>query len=95
MMRNIGGLFERRKNSLNRSQDRSKLIKNILQEFLTQRFGDNLKGLSFNIEFNPKNNNLTITTDNKIIANELSLQLHDLAGHLKANKIALNSILIR
>jgi hypothetical protein len=60
-----------------------------------ERFGDNLKGLSFNIDYNSKDNSLTITADNKIVANELSLQLHDLIDYLSKQQLNLSRILIR
>ncbi len=94
-MKDIGSLFEKRKIALSRSQDKTSLVKQSLQGFLLERFGDNLKGLSFRVDYNAKDNSLAITTDSKIIANELSLQLHDLTEYLKKTKLNLSRILIR
>jgi hypothetical protein len=95
LFKNIGAIFERRKKILSIHQDKKSLVKQGLQGFLMERFGDNLKGLSFNIDYNSKDNSLTITADNKIVANELSLQLHDLIDYLSKQQLNLSRILIR
>jgi hypothetical protein len=93
--KNLGNYFEKRKKAANINQDRSDIIKNNLRIFLTEKFGENIKGVSLKIEYNAKENNLTITTGSKTIANELSFYLGDLLDFFKKEKIPLNRILIR
>ncbi|MDP3792886.1 MAG: hypothetical protein Q8Q89_04140 [bacterium] len=95
MLKNLGNIFEKRKNYFNRSQDKTALIKNCFYSFLKNRFGDNLSGFSFILDYDSKENSLAITTDNKVIANELTLQLISLNSFFRENKIKLDKILIR
>lgn len=95
MFKNIGNVFEKRKGYFNKSQDQITLIKSSFYSFLKNRFGDNLSGFSFVLNYDPKENSLTITTENKVIANELTIQLVGLHSFFKDNKIKLDKILIR
>lgn len=95
MLKNIGSIFEKRKNHFNQSQNKNVLIKNSFYLFLKNKFGDNLKGFSFVLNYNSKDNSLIITTDNKVIANELTIHLIRLNSFFKDNKIKLDRILIR
>ena len=61
MFKKIGGFFEKRKNVFNSSQDKTKEIKHILQAFLKNRFGDDLVGFSIKINYDYKNNDLTMS----------------------------------
>ena len=95
MLKNLGNIFEKRKNYFNKSQDKTVLIKNCFYLFLKNKFGDNLSGFSFILNYDAKENSLTVTTDNKVIANELTLQLISLNSFFKENNIRLDKILIR
>ena len=95
MFKNIGNLFEKKIIILSATQDKTIQIKQILKSFLENKFGDNLKGFLFEISYDKNNNSLTITSSNKIIANELTLQLVDLHEALQKDNIKLTRILIR
>ena len=72
MLKNIGILFEKRKNFFSRSQDKTSQIKNLLKCFLEEKFGEALKGYSFGVDYNSRENSLVITAESKTIANELT-----------------------
>lgn len=95
MFKNISTLLERKRKILSRSQDTNSQVKTSIKNFLKEKFGDKLKGYSLSINYNSKENNLTITADSKIIANEISLLLVDLSDKLKRDGVKLNRILIR
>lgn len=95
MLKNIGNIFEKRKSSFNKSQDKTVLIKNSFYLFLENKFGKNFNGFSFILSYDSKENGLIITTENKVIANELTIQLVGLSSFFKDSKIKLDRILIR
>ncbi|OGM96362.1 MAG: hypothetical protein A3B86_04495 [Candidatus Yanofskybacteria bacterium RIFCSPHIGHO2_02_FULL_38_22b] len=95
MLKSINNLFEKRKNYLSKSQDKLAIIKTSFYSFLKNKFGDDIMGFSFVLNYDAKENSLTINTDNKVIANELTLQLLSINSFFKENKIKLNKILIR
>lgn len=79
----------------NLSQDKVNEIKQALQGFLKNRFGDDLAGFSISIRYDYKDNQLVITTNSKTLTNELSLCLVDLNDFLKDKQIKLDRILIK
>ena len=95
MLKNISNLFEKRKSYLSKSQDKTVTIKNNFYAFLKNRFGDDIQSFSFVLNYNTKENSLIINTDNKVIANELTLQLLSINSFFKENGIKLDKILIR
>lgn len=95
MLKNIGTLFEKKREILDKAQDTNSQIKDSIKTFLKEKFGESLKGYSLSINYSSRENNLTITADSKIIANEISLQLGDLNDKLKRDGIKLNRILVR
>ena len=95
MLKNISNIFEKKKNYLNKYQNKSSLIKDKFYLFLKNKFGNNINGFSFVLNYDSNENSLIITTDNKVIANELTLQLISLNSFFKENNIRLDKILIR
>ena len=95
MLKNISNIFEKKKNYLNKYQDKSSLIKYKFYLFLKNKFGNNINGFSFILNYDSNENSLIITTDNKVIANELTFQLISLNSFFKENNIRLDKILIR
>ena len=95
LFKNIGNYFEKRNRFFNKSQDRSTQIGSAVKDFLKEKFGDNLIGYSITVSYQVKDNSLLITTDNKIIANELAIRLDSLTGFLKDRRIRLDRILVR
>lgn len=95
MLKKIDGFFEKRKVVFNSSQDKVNKIKQTLQSFLKNKFGEDLAGLSIKISYDYRGNGLVITTSNKTLTNELSLCLIDLNDFLKDKQIKLDRILIR
>lgn len=95
MFHGINKYFEKKKSLINKFQNKDQEINNYLKIFLNNEFGENLKGFSFLVQYNLKDNSLTITPENKILTNELALRITDLSEFLKSKKITLNRILIR
>lgn len=95
MLKSTSNIFEKRKKTIKVSLEKSSQIKESVSDFLKSKFGDSLKGLSLGLIYNSKDNSLTINTENKIIANELTLQLAGMSEFLKSKEIKLNRILIR
>jgi len=95
MFKNLGKRFENKKVFLDKSLDKSQRIKKEVGAFLKDVFGDKLKGFSFLVSYNSKDDSLVITTANKILANELSIRLIDLSNLLKTKDIRLGKILIK
>lgn len=95
MFKDISNLFDKRKKALSSGQSKSSQIKENLTEFIKIKFGGNLSGISIKIEYNSKDNYLTITTGNKVLANEFTYILADLVEFFKSKKIKLDRILIR
>lgn len=95
MFKDIGNILERKKKITLRVADKTGEIKNSLKNFIENRFGNTLTGFSFIINYSSRDNRLTITTENKILANEFTMLLADINEHLKKNGITLDSILIR
>lgn len=95
MFNNLNNLFEKKKNYFNKNQNKTSLIKSSFYLFLKNKFENKLKNFSFILDYDPKENSLTITTENKVIANELTIQLVSLHSFFKDNEISLDKILIR
>ena len=95
MLKNIGSIFEKRKRFLIKSQNKNSQLKEIIQDFLKEKFGDGIRGYSFGINHNSQDNSLIITANNKIVANELMLELAELSDRLRRGGIQLSRILIR
>ena len=95
MFKKIDNIFERRKKSLDKSQETIKKIKDNLQLFFKERFGEDIKGLLIKIEYQSKDNSLIINTPSKVLANELTLNLLNIEDSLKKDKLKVDQILIR
>lgn len=95
MFKEISNVFDRKISQIVSYQDKDQEIKKTLKAFLEKEFGENLKGFSFIIKYNFKDNTLSISAENKILANELSLRLVDLNEYLQKRGIKLERILVR
>ena len=95
MLKNIGNLFEKKKIYLGKSRDKSFLVKEAIQAFLKNKFGELLAGFSVGVIYDSKNNILTINSGNKVLANELAMCSEELNDFLKNKHIRLERIVIR
>lgn len=95
MFNNLNDIFEKKKKYFNKNQNKIDLIKSSFYLFLKNKFKNQLKGFSFVLNYDPKENSLTITTENKVVANELTIQLVSLHSFFKDDEISLDKILIR
>lgn len=95
MFKNIDHIIEKKKKLLIKNQDLSQDISKEIKNFLIKEFGKDLEGFSFTLNYQTKDNSLTITTNNKILSNELAIRLGPLNDFLKDKGIRLSKILIR
>jgi len=93
--RNIGSLFDRKKKELKFTKNINLEIKEVLRGFLRTHYGDNLDKFNFTMEYNSSEKTLSIITENKTIANELSFNLGNINNFFRTRGIQLNRILIR
>ncbi|MDO8496604.1 MAG: hypothetical protein Q7S43_04135 [bacterium] len=95
MFKNLSNIIEKKKKLLIKSQDLSQDINKEVRNFLINEFGRDLEGFSFTLNYQAKDGSLLITTDNKMLSNELAIRLGALNDFLRDKKISLNKILIR
>jgi len=95
MFKSLDKTFEKRKKILSQSKDKNLLIREGLNFFLKNEFNEDIKGFSLLITYDPKNNSLLITAENKVLANELTIKLPKMTDFLKTRDIRLDRILIR
>ena len=95
MFKNLNNIIEKKKKLLIKSQDLSQDINKEIKNFLIKEFGKDLEGFSFVLNYQTKDNGLSITTNNKVLSSELSIRLGSLNDFLKDKGIKLNKILIR
>lgn len=95
MFKDLNKLFDKKKAIINNTSDKSQEIKREVSIFLKTEFGDKIEGFSFIISYNSKDNNLIITSENKVLANELIIRLVALTDFLQSRNIRLSKILIR
>ena len=95
MFKNIGTFFEKKKNLVSKNQDKTTTIKTNFYLFLKNKLGKEVLNFNFDLNYSSKENSLTIITNNKTMANELSLYLDQLNSFFKEKEIKLNQILVR
>jgi len=95
VLKSLEKKFENKKNAIKISEDRTGQIKYILQNFLKEKFGDKLKGISIGISYNSKNNSLVVNTISKVLANEIAVRLSEFNDFLKKNDIRLSKIIVK
>ncbi len=95
MFKDLKKAFERKEISLVKNQDKNRKITDEFGLFMKKEFGEVLKDIPFVVSYSAKDNTLTITTVNKVIANELVIRLELLTNFLKDKNINPNKILIR
>jgi len=95
MFKNLNNIIEKKKKLLIKSQDLSQDINKEIKNFLIKEFGKDLEGFSFVLNYQTKDNGLSITTNNKVLSSELAIRLGSLNDFLKDKGIKLNKILIR
>jgi len=95
-MKFLGDYFEKRRKYIGGAQSKNAQLREAMRFFLENKFGKNV------IRNKPiadvaivKDNILTITAENKVIANELSFYLADIHKFLKKENIKVSKILIR
>ena len=95
MLKQLDNFFEKKKNILRLSQDKTGLIKQSLKSFIEKKFNGKLKGFLLELSYDSKDNSLIVIASSKVIASELVFQLADLHEALKNDGIKLSRILIR
>ena len=94
MFRGLENLFEKKKSNLARLGSKNLDIKNILDAFFEGKFNQKGENLYSRIHYSLKDQSLTIQVKNKIIANELAIQLGNLSDLFKKDKITVKQIII-
>lgn len=95
MFKNLDSIIEKKKKLLIKSQDINQDINKEVRKFLISEFGKDLEGFSFTLNYKAEDGSLLITTDNKVLSNELAIRLGSLHDFLKKRKVELKKILIR
>ena len=95
MFRKINYTSDYKKNILNKHKEKNYLLKEELSNFFDDEFGKLKNNLSFVIDYNIKNNSVVITTNSKVVANELTSRLVSLNNFLKNRNIYLDRILVK
>ncbi len=95
MFKNLNNIIEKRKKLLIKSRDLNQDTYKEIKNFLIKEFGKSLEGFSFTLNYQIKDNSLSITTNNKVLSSELAIRLGSLNDFLKDKGIKLNKILIR
>ena len=95
MFKNLNNIIDKKKKFLVKSQDLNQDLNREIKKFLLDEFGKDLEGFSFILNYQTKDNSLSITTSNKVLSSELTLRLGSLSNFLKDKRIKLDKILIR
>lgn len=95
MFKNLSIIVDKKKKFLIKNQDLNQGLNKEIKNFLIKEFGKDLKGFSFTLNYQTKDNSLTIATSNKVLSNELAIRLGSLNDFLKDRKIKLNKVLIK
>jgi len=95
MFKNLNNIIDKKKKLLVKSQDLNQNLNREIKKFLLDEFGKDLEGFSFILNYQTKDNSLSITTSNKVLSSELTLRLGSLSNFLKDKRIKLDKILIR
>ena len=95
MFKNLNNIIEKKKKLLIKSQDLNQDINKEIKNFLVKEFGKDLEGFSFALNYQAKDNSLSIVTNNKVLSSELAIRLGSLNDFLKDKGIKLSKILIR
>ena len=94
-MKFLGKYIKKREDFFGKSAKTNQDLKFILDAFFKEKFNIDGEFIYTQTHYDPKENSLTIVSSNKVIANELAIQLADLCEFLKKENIKLNNIYIK
>ena len=94
--RSIGYTVSKKKNLINKKENKEILIKKYIKEFIENEYGNNvLERIKLNYFYEPKEDRLILETNSKILANELILKLRRLTEFLIKNSCSVNQIVVK
>ena len=94
MFRSIGGVLDKKKKNLLKTEEKSFDISLIFNKFLSEHFAE-YKGLfKWESYYNPTDGKVVINTGSKLIAGELSLKIKELSRLLKEANLRVTQIVI-
>ena len=95
MFRSANSLISKKYGNLLRSENKNLEIEKYFKEFLVEEFGTKAPKIAYKLIYDDKKNLLIIRTENKIVANELSLRVNSLIRALKKRNIKINKTVIQ
>lgn len=94
MFRSLGGTLEKRKRQLIKTDTKSNNITDVFNQFLEENFREYKDFFKWGVEYNPNDGRVIIKTESKVIANEISLKMEQLARLFKERNIKVSKIII-
>ena len=94
MFKPIGGVLDKKKNSLLKAEEKTSDIERVFNKFLNKYFSG-YKGLfEWEASYNPKDGKVVINTSSKVVAGELSLKIKELGQILREDNLKVTQIVI-
>ncbi len=94
MFKPIGGVLNKKKNDLIKTEEKSSDINQVFNIFLDKYFADYKNLFEWNTSYNSKDGKVVINTGSKLIAGELSLKIKELSRFLKEANLKVTQIII-
>ena len=96
VFRSIGHTVFKKKNLINKKENKEVLIKKYIKEFLENEYGSAvLERIKLNYFYEPKEDRLILEANSKIFANELILKLRRLTEFLTKNSCSVSQIVVK
>ncbi len=95
MFRSVNGVLNKKLDKIVKSNNASTSIKDSFGKFVKDQFGPLAQKIKYTLDYDSKNNSLIVKTENKILANELSLRKDSILESFKKDRFKLSQIIIR
>ena len=94
MFRSIGGILDKKKKKLIKSEENHSDVSLIFDKFLGKYFAEYKELFKWEASYNPRDGKVVINIGSKLIAGELSLKIKEFSQLLKESKIKVTQIVI-
>ena len=95
MFRSLERALKNRTQAVLRVEEHEQHLKQVIQEFLSLKYGEQVKYFNPGITYNHKQESVCLETGNKIYAAELNAHLQEMLFYMKKEGISVKSLLIR